>query len=318
MAKKIASGIPGVPGPQGVQGEQGPPGQQGESGTEGPQGIQGVAGTTGTIVGSYDTFDELVANQPTGIRGDLYYVSPSVYAWDDVRGVWFSLGDIQGPQGIQGEPGQQGSQGEQGVQGIQGPQGLQGQQGEKGDKGDTGPPGPSGVVSLEEGGEAIAFRSDGYLFRITRAVNLNIAPGASSNLLQGFSFPANVERTANTTADDWGVTTSGALVFNAIDGYVALTIDVRLSGTIAGVGPGSLSEFSVSLVRPVAGVDTTAAERGVTNMGTLNSKSICFESYTLNTDDPFITDGVRVILNNTSASAINITGITVLIKGTKH
>ena len=123
---------------------------------------------------------------------------------------------------------------------------------------------------------------------------------------------------ANTIADDWNIASNGALIFKGIDGYVALTIDIRLTGTIGGVGPGSLSEFSVSLVRPVAGIDTIAAERGVLGMGTLSSKSICFESYTLNLDDPFITDGVRVMLNNTSASAITITGITVLVKGTRH
>jgi len=211
-----------------------------------------------------------------------------------------------------------GQQGPQGIQGEQGQQGLQGIQGEKGDRGETGLQGPSGVVMLEEGGEALAFRSDGYLFRINRLVSMNIASGARGNLLQGFSFPANIERMANTTADEWGITPNGALVFKAIDGYVDLTIDIRLSGTISGVGPGSLGEFSIELVRPVAGVDTIAAERGVIGMGTLNSKSICFESYTHTITDPFITDGVRVVLNNTSASAITITGITVVIKGTKH
>jgi len=156
------------------------------------------------------------------------------------------------------------------------------------------------------------------LFRISRAVNMNIASGSTQNLLQGFVFPDDIERMANTKADEWSITPNGALVFKAIDGYVDLTIDVRLSGTIAGVGPGSLSEFSVSLIRPVAGVDTVAAERGVIGMGTLHSKSICFESYTHTITDPFITDGVRVELNNTSASAITITGVTVVVKGTQH
>ena len=195
------------------------------------------------------------------------------------------------------------------------PTGDRGPQGIKGEKGD---PGPSGVVSLEEGGEALAFRSDGYLFRISRAVNMNVASGARQSLLQGFTFPANIERMANTVASEWDITSNGALIFRALDGYVALTIDVRLSGTIAGVGPGSLGEFSIELRRPVGGVDTVAAERGVIGMGTLNSKSICFESYTHTITDPFITDGVRVELNNTSASAITITGVTVLIKGVQH
>ena len=271
-------------GPQGIQGEQGVPGEPGELGPEGPQGLQGEQGVPGQ----------------QGAQGEI---GPQ---------------GIQGQQGIQGLQGEPGPQGETGEPGPTGPQGLQGPPGEKGDRGDTGPQGPSGVVTLEEGGAAIAFRSDGYLFRINRAVNMNVSSGNTVNLLQGFTLPANIERMANTVAGDWSITPNGALVFRAVDGYVALTIDVRLTGTIGGVGPGSLSEFSVSLVRPVAGVDAIAAERGVISMGTLNSKSICFESYTLNTDDPFITDGVRVVLNNTSQSTVSITGITVLIKGTQH
>jgi len=325
-----AIGPQGPEGPQGVQGEQGLPGIQGE------QGIQGVAGTTGAIVGSYDTIDELTTAHPAGVRGDLYYVAGDLWAWDEINSVWFDLGTIAGPQGIQGEPGQQGAQGELGPQGIQGPQGLQGlqgaqglqglpgtqgppgEQGEKGGRGDIGPQGPSGIVQLEEGGEALAFRSDGYLFRITRSVTMNIASGASGNLLQGFAFPGNIERMANTTADEWNITSNGALVFRAIDGYVDLVIDIRLTGSISGVGPGSIGTFELQLVRPVGGIDTVAVSQDIINMGTLTAKNISFESYTHTITDPFITDGVQVVLNNTSASAITITGITVVIKGTQH
>ena len=229
-----------------------------------------------------------------------------------------------GPQGVQGEQGEPGIQGPQGLQGLQGAQGLQGlpgsqgPPGEKGDKGDIGLQGPSGVVSLEDGGEALAFRSDGYLFRITSQVNMNIAAGTSGNLLQGFSLPANIERMANTTADEWNITSNGALVFRAIDGYVDLVIDVRLTGTISGVGPGSIGTFELQLVRPVGGVDTVATSQDMINMGTLTAKNISFESYTHTITDPFIIDGLRIVLNNTSSSTINITGITVVIKGVQH
>jgi len=169
-------------------------------------------------------------------------------------------------------------------------------------------------------GETPALRSDGYLFRISRALTtpMVINPGGRSGLLQGFTFPDNIEHMANTIAEDWNITPAGALVFKALDGYVDLTIDVRLTGTIAGVGPGNLGTFSVEMRRPVAGVDTIASERDTINMGTLDAKSICFETYTHTITDPFITDGVQFILNNTSASAITITGITVVVKGQKH
>jgi len=335
-------GIQGLQGAPGAQGVQGPQGLQGLQGSQGTQGIQGESGTAGAIVGSFDTLDELESAHPTGVRGDLYYISPDLYAWDDVNSVWFSLGQIAGPQGIQGEPGQAGTQGEpgtqgeqgppgvqgpqglqglqgpQGLQGLQGPQGPQGLQGLQGEKGDIGPQGPSGVVALEEGGEALAFRSDGYLFRITRSVNMNIAAGATSNLLQGFVLPTNIERMANTTADLWNITSNGALQFAAIDGYVDLVIDVRLTGSISGVGPGSVGTFELQLVRPVSGVDAVAVSQDMINLGTLTAKNISFESYTHTITDPFITDGVRVFLNNTSTSAITITGITVVVKGTQY
>jgi len=147
---------------------------------------------------------------------------------------------------------------------------------------------------------------------------MNIATGASGNLLQGFALPVNIERMANTTADEWNITSNGALMFRAIDGYVDLVIDVRLTGSISGVGPGSSGTFEVQLVRPVGGVDTVAVSQDSVNMGTLNAKNISFESYTHTISDPFITDGVRVVLNNTSASTITITGDTVVVKGTQH
>jgi len=209
------------------------------------------------------------------------------------------------------------SEGAGGV-GPQGPQGEQGIRGDKGDRGDIGPQGPSGTVVLDEGGETLAYRSDGYLFRITSQVSMNIASGASGNLLQGFTFPANIERMANTLAEEWDITPNGALVFRAIDGYVDLVIDARLTGSISGVGPGSIGTFELQLVRPVGGVDTVAVSQDMINMGTLTAKNISFESYTHTITDPFITDGVRIVLTNTSASTITITGITVVIKGTQH
>jgi len=170
-------------------------------------------------------------------------------------------------------------------------------------------------ISIDE----LSLKSDGYLFRISQTgLNYTVQPGQTRSLLQGFAFPTNIERMANTAADEWQITPQGALVFKSLDGYVALSIDVRLSGTIAGVGPGSLGEFSVAMWRPVAGVDTIAAEIGAINAGTLTSKSISFSTYTHQITDPFITDGVRFVLNNTSSSAITVTGVTVLVKGVQH
>jgi len=331
-------GVQGPQGEQGIQGEQGPPGIQGV------QGIQGEAGTAGAIVGSFDTVDELTTTIPTGTRGDLYYISPDLYAWDDRSNVWFSLGRIAGPQGIQGEPGQQGAQGEQGLTGIQGPQGLQGLQGaqglqglpgtqgpqglqglqglqgEKGDRGDMGPQGPSGVVALEDGGEAVAFRSDEFSLRWGKDVSITIPANsavrtnliAQLDLINDLAFAENIDPSLFTK------TATNRMLFPGFDGAIRYFVDVRLTGTIASVGPGSVSAFFVEMTRPA---ESTPIARTVDspNTGSLDSKGFLFKTYTRTLNDPFIRSDSGVVWNlyNPSASAITITHIDLSIDGTR-
>ena len=115
---------------------------------QGAKGDKGADGTSVTILGSYDTYAELIAAHPTGSLGDSYMVSGNLYVWNGTT--WEDVGTIQGPQGpqgIQGEQGEPGPQGEQGPQGIQGIQGVQGEQGIQGLKGDNGEPG-TGISSI--------------------------------------------------------------------------------------------------------------------------------------------------------------------------
>jgi len=139
----------GPVGPEGPQGTQGIQGVQGPEGPEGPQGIQGEAGTAGNIKGAYDTYEELIAAHPVGNPGDMYYVSPNLYIWDDTNTAWKNIGQIAGPQGIQGEQGETGQIGPQGPQGIQGPEGPQGIHGDVGATGPIGPQGPAGAQGPE-------------------------------------------------------------------------------------------------------------------------------------------------------------------------
>ena len=71
-------------------------------------------------MGSHDTYDDLIAEHPTGNPNDAYLVNGDLYVWSDTSSDWENVGNIQGPVGPQGE------------QGIQGP---------------TGPTGPSGINS---------------------------------------------------------------------------------------------------------------------------------------------------------------------------
>ena len=134
-------GEQGIQGLQGIQGERGPQGIKGDTGSQGPKGIQGPKGDKGdkgdtgaglNILGSYNTYEELIAAHPTGTTGDAYLINGSLYVWENTQ--WLDVGNIEGPQGIQGEKGEQGIQGPKGEQGIQGP---------KGDKGDKGVDGPT-------------------------------------------------------------------------------------------------------------------------------------------------------------------------------
>lgn len=120
----------------------------------------GADGTSVTILGSYNTYAELIAAHPTGNLGDGYMVGGDLYVWDG--SAWEDVGTIQGPQGPtgpqgprgatgatgptgpKGDTGATGATGATGPRGPQGVQGPQGEQGMKGDKGDTGPQGPKG------------------------------------------------------------------------------------------------------------------------------------------------------------------------------
>lgn len=93
-----------IVGPTGPKGMQGPPGPQGIQGEAGPQGIQGVTGPAGTsvsILGSYDTYDDLIKNHPVGNENDSYLVDGDLYVWSD-NNSWTNVGRIQGPTGPAG------------------------------------------------------------------------------------------------------------------------------------------------------------------------------------------------------------------------
>ena len=154
-------GIQGIQGPAGEQGERGPQGIQGEQGLQGIPGVQGPKGDTGatgekgergedgtgvTILGSYNSYAELVAAHPTGNPGDSYLVNGDLYVWSADSNTWVNVGNIQGPQGPKGDTGNTGAQGPKGDTGSQGPQGVEGPQGTQGPQGDAGTQGPQGTT----------------------------------------------------------------------------------------------------------------------------------------------------------------------------
>lgn len=76
--------------------------------------IIGPTGNGISIQGSYDTYEMLKKNHPTGNPNDSYIVDGYLYTWSDNDHAWINVGKIKGPQG------------ELGSQGPSEPQGLPG------------------------------------------------------------------------------------------------------------------------------------------------------------------------------------------------
>lgn len=147
----------------------------------GPTGPKGDKGDGIQILGSYNTYEELIKNHPTGKPGDSYLINGDLYTWNE-KNTWTNAGTIIGPTGPKGEKGEQGSKGEQGLKGETGisetiniekietiepeeeaevlddfnqnihnltlriPKGEKGNQGNTGIIGPTGPTGPQGPL----------------------------------------------------------------------------------------------------------------------------------------------------------------------------
>lgn len=148
--EKGSKGDKGETGATGQKGEQGPKGDTGDTGPVGDTGQTGATGDTGatgtatTIKGSYNSYEELIHEHPTGNPGDNYLVNGSLYVWNS--NAWENVGNIKGETGAKGSKGDTGDTGPQGVKGDTGNTGATGATGATGPKGDT------GIGSDEEAG----------------------------------------------------------------------------------------------------------------------------------------------------------------------
>ena len=157
------------------------------------KGPKGDDGASMVILDTYPTYEEFIAEHPTGSMGECYLVDGALYAWSNYLNGWDNAGNVAGVPGADGEQGPKGDPftyedftpeqleglrgprgftGPQGIQGIQGPEGPQGPrgntgatgaqglrgeqgiQGEKGDKGDKGDTGPQGDPGVHVGYDA--------------------------------------------------------------------------------------------------------------------------------------------------------------------
>ena len=133
---KGETGCTGEKGEQGPKGDTGDTGATGDTGPAGPTGDTGATGAGVTIKGSYNSYEELIAEHPTGNEGDSYLVNGSLYVWNGTA--WENVGNINGEKGETG------------------------QQGVKGDTGDTGASGFSPIVNVDHStGQIVITTKDG-------------------------------------------------------------------------------------------------------------------------------------------------------------
>ena len=79
---KSDTGNTGKTGATGSKGDTGDTGSRGDTGPAGPTGDTGATCVGLNIKGSYNTYEELINEHPTGNDGDCYLVNGSLYVWD--------------------------------------------------------------------------------------------------------------------------------------------------------------------------------------------------------------------------------------------
>lgn len=84
----------------------------------GPTGPTGPAGNGISIQGSYDTYEMLKREHPTGNPTESYIVDGDLYTWSDKEKDWINVGKIKGPKGDPGPQGEIGPQGPPGPNSI--------------------------------------------------------------------------------------------------------------------------------------------------------------------------------------------------------
>ena len=143
----------------------------GPQGLQGPQGDKGDAGSIGTIAGSFDSLEDLIANEHNHQPGNFYLIGGHLWFWSEEQGRWEDAGPIEGPPGPKGDTGPMpqitvndeghlvvdGEDTGQSLKGPQGPAGAPGRDGTDGAKGDTG---PMPQISISPGGTLIINGED--------------------------------------------------------------------------------------------------------------------------------------------------------------
>lgn len=151
-----------------------------------------------------------------------------------------------------------------------------------------------------------------------------ITTGTTQNLLDLISLTGsatNIVTTANINASNYNLT-GGILKLPYMptvnnkytNAYCDYNIDVRITGTIDG-SVNTAREFNIELQRASDNSIVETHNVTKTNTNDLTGKGVVFSTYTNTSSDPFIANGLKLVLNNTSGQTVTITGVTLLVKG---
>lgn len=155
-------------------------------------------------------------------------------------------------------------------------------------------------------------------------LNTTISTGATQNLLDLISLTSsstNIITTANIDVSNYNLT-GGILKLPYLptvnnkytNAYCDYSMDVRITGTIGG-SVNTAREFNIELQRASDNSIVETHNVTKTNTNDLTGKGVVFSTYTNTSSDPFITNGLKLVLNNTSGQTVTITGVTLLVKG---
>lgn len=158
----------------------------------------------------------------------------------------------------------------------------------------------------------------------TTGLNTTVNTGATQNLLDLVSLTGsgtNTVTVANILATKYNLT-GGILKLPYLptvnnkytNPYCDYTIDVRITGTIGG-STNTAREFGIELQRASDASIVETHNVTKTNTNDLTGKGVAFNTYTNTSSDPFIANGLKLVLNNTSGQTVTITGVTLLVKG---
>lgn len=158
----------------------------------------------------------------------------------------------------------------------------------------------------------------------TTELSTAITTGTTQNLLDLISLTgsaSNVVTTANIDASNYNLT-GGILKLPYMptvnnkytNAYCDYNIDVRITGTIDG-SVNTAREFNIELQRASDNSIVETHNITKTNTNDLTGKGVVFSTYTNTSSDPFIANGLKLVLNNTSGQTVTITGVTLLVKG---